>query len=75
MFPLSYRYDGDQSFDQVQINGINAMEIIDGKWYVVVKGDYAGRVSGTVFDISNSSNPVNMTTEVRCLARSVDTAL
>ena len=48
----------------MQINAINAMEIIDGQWYVVVKGDYAGRVSGTVFDISNSSNPVNMTTEV-----------
>ena len=46
------------------------MDIIDGKWYVVVKGDYAGRVSGTVFDISNSTNPVNISTEVgaqKCL--------
>lgn len=50
-------YEEDQSFDSVNVNSINAMDLIDGKWYVVVKGDYAGRVSGSVFELSNATNP------------------
>lgn len=55
---MACRYDGDQTFAQTQVNGIFAMDVIDGKWYVVVKGDYAGRVAGAVYDVSNSTNPV-----------------
>jgi len=55
-------YEEDQAFDQVQVNSINSMDVIDGKWYVVVKGDYAGRVSGAVFDISNTTSPVTIPT-------------
>uniref|UniRef100_A0A7S0S4K2 Uncharacterized protein n=1 Tax=Chlamydomonas leiostraca TaxID=1034604 RepID=A0A7S0S4K2_9CHLO len=50
-------YDADQSFDQVQTNSINAAQVVDGKWYVVVKGDYAGRVYGYVYDITNTTTP------------------
>lgn len=55
-------YDSDQTFDSVSVNAINAMDLIDGKWYVVVKGDYAGRVSGSVYDLSNSTNPTQVPT-------------
>ncbi len=37
-------------------------QVIDGKWYVIVKGDYAGRVSGAIYDITNTSNPVAIPT-------------
>lgn len=56
-------YDDDQTFPQVQVNEINAMDVIDGKWFVIVRGDYAGRVSGAVFDITNSSSPLPITTQ------------
>ncbi|GIL78617.1 hypothetical protein Vretimale_6215 [Volvox reticuliferus] len=55
-------YDEDQPFTEVQVNSINAAQVIDGKWYVIVKGDYAGRVSGAIYDITNSSNPVAIPT-------------
>ncbi|KXZ48315.1 hypothetical protein GPECTOR_29g9 [Gonium pectorale] len=55
-------YSEDQTFSEVQVNSINAAQVIDGKWYVVVKGDYAGRVSGAVYDITNSTNPVTIPT-------------
>ncbi len=38
------------------------LQVIDGKWYVIVKGDYAGRVSGAIYDITNSSSPVAVPT-------------
>ncbi|KAL6750531.1 hypothetical protein V8C86DRAFT_2809369 [Haematococcus lacustris] len=50
-------FESDQAFDSVQTNSINAASVIDGKWYVVVKGDYAGRVSGFVYDITNNTKP------------------
>ncbi|GFR48750.1 hypothetical protein Agub_g10708 [Astrephomene gubernaculifera] len=55
-------YEDDQTFGEVQVNSINAMQVIDGKWYVLVKGDYAGRVSGGIYDITNTSNPVAIPT-------------
>ncbi|EFJ43954.1 hypothetical protein VOLCADRAFT_95902 [Volvox carteri f. nagariensis] len=59
---VPYRYDEDQAFKEVQVNSINAAQVIDGKWYVIVKGDYAGRVSGAIYDITNSSKPVAIPT-------------
>lgn len=58
-------YSADQTFDQVQVNSINAANVVDGKWYVVVKGDYAGRVSGYIYDITNATNPQQIPTTVR----------
>ncbi|KAG2494616.1 hypothetical protein HYH03_007135 [Edaphochlamys debaryana] len=55
-------FTDDQVFTEVQVNSLNAAQVIDGKWYVIVKGDYAGRVSGAVYDITNSSNPVAVPT-------------
>eukprot|EP00798_Chlamydomonas_sp_ICE-L_P009098 gene9098-16223_t len=56
-------FTADQVFAQVQVNSLNSMDVIDGKWYVLVKGDYAGRVAGSVFDISDNTNPVPIVTE------------
>ncbi|GLC46896.1 hypothetical protein PLESTM_001942200 [Pleodorina starrii] len=55
-------YDNDQAFTEVQVNSINAAQVVDGKWYVIVKGDYAGRVSGAIYDITNSSEPTAIPT-------------
>ncbi|GLI65125.1 hypothetical protein VaNZ11_008578 [Volvox africanus] len=55
-------YDDDQPFTEVQVNSINAAQVIDGNWYVIVRGDYAGRVSGAIYNITNSSNPVAIPT-------------
>lgn len=41
------------------------MSVVDGTWYVYLKGDYAGRVSGAVYDLRNSSDPVKLVTTVR----------
>ena len=51
--------------DNSYLGGAAVMELMND-----LRGDYAGRVSGTVFDISNSTNPVNISTEVgaqKCL--------
>ena len=40
------------------------MSVVDGTWYVYLKGDYAGRVSGAVYDLRNSSDPVKLVTTV-----------
>lgn len=40
------------------------MELIDGIWYIKVTGDYAGVISGRVFDISRSTDPVTIDLEV-----------
>jgi hypothetical protein len=39
------------------VNIIEAAEVIDGNWYIVIKGDYTGRVSGTVYDLTNPEKP------------------
>lgn len=54
-------FDTDQTFSDIQVNNIEAMDLVDGKWYVVVKGDYAGRVSGAVYDITNTTAPEQLT--------------
>ena len=43
------------------------MDVVDGTWYVSLKGDYAGRVSGAVYDLRNSSEPVQLVTTVSLL--------
>lgn len=47
------------------------MTVVDGTWYVSLKGDYAGRVSGGVYDLRNSSDPVQLVTTVSTPLRRV----
>ena len=60
------RFSSDQGFTQIQATRLETMNVIDGTWYVSLKGDYAGRVSGAVYDIRNQSNPVQLAVSVSC---------
>ena len=64
------RFEEDQAFSSLQGTTLETMSVVDGTWYVYLKGDYAGRVSGAVYDLRNSSDPVKLVTTV-----SVDTWL
>ncbi|GAX83855.1 hypothetical protein CEUSTIGMA_g11280.t1 [Chlamydomonas eustigma] len=55
-------FPNDVSFTEVVVNTLDSMSVIDGNWYVIVKGDYAGRVYGNIYDISNATNPVPIST-------------
>lgn len=59
-----HRYTNDQVFTDTLINSIFSMTVIDGSWYVVVKGDYAGLVSGAVYDLTNTTAPSKVATTV-----------
>lgn len=63
---LLCRFDTDQTFSSLQGTTLDTMNVVDGTWYVYLKGDYAGRVSGAVYDLRNSSDPVKLVTTVRC---------
>ncbi|DBA89815.1 hypothetical protein WJX79_008735 [Trebouxia sp. C0005] len=52
----------DQTFSSLQATDLETMDVVDGTWYVYLKGDYAGRVSGAVYDYRNSSDPVKLVT-------------
>ncbi|GMH33327.1 hypothetical protein BSKO_01161 [Bryopsis sp. KO-2023] len=56
-------YSEDVEFDEIMVNKLETMELIDGTWYVKITGDYAGRVSGRIFNINNTTNPVPITLE------------
>jgi hypothetical protein len=36
------------------------MEVVDGTWYLIIKGDYTGRVTGTVYDLTEPAAPVKV---------------
>lgn len=59
------RFETDQTFSQVQETQIQAVSLTDGAWYLRVLGDYAGRVSGGVYDAANASAPVALPVQVR----------
>ena len=59
------RFAEDQRFTEVVALRLETMNVIQGEWTVRVKGDYARKVHGQVFDISNASNPVPIDTHVR----------
>ena len=44
-------------FTEVKSNRIESAEVVDGVWYLVIRGDYTGRVSGTVYDLTIPSEP------------------
>lgn len=52
----------DQTFTEVVVNSLNKMSVIDGNWYVIIKGDYAGRVYGNIYDVSNLTAPTIIST-------------
>lgn len=58
------RYEDDQTFSALQATDLETMDVVDGTWYVYLKGDYAGRVSGAVYDYRNTSDPVKLVTTV-----------
>ena len=43
---------------------LKTMTVIDGTWYIKITGDYAGRIHGAVYDISDETNPVPITLNV-----------
>lgn len=51
------------------VNSIFSMTVIDGSWYVVIKGDYAGLVSGAVYDLTNNTAPQKVTTTVSSVGK------
>lgn len=61
---LLRRFADDQTFSAIQGTALETMNVVDGTWYVSLKGDYAGRVSGGVYDLRNSSDPVQLVTTV-----------
>mmetsp|Transcript_1040 Transcript_1040/g.2576 ORF Transcript_1040/g.2576 Transcript_1040/m.2576 type:complete len:432 (+) Transcript_1040:429-1724(+) len=50
-------YADDNGFETVKGNVLETAEVIDGTWYVQVTGDYAGRISGAIYDLKNASDP------------------
>uniref|UniRef100_A0A7S3R7G2 Uncharacterized protein n=1 Tax=Dunaliella tertiolecta TaxID=3047 RepID=A0A7S3R7G2_DUNTE len=45
----------DMTFSDTQPQNLHRAEVINGEWYVSVKGDFTGRVEGKVHDISAAS--------------------
>ena len=60
-----FRFAEDQAFTEVIVSRLETMEVIKGEWSIRVKGDYTRRVSGKIYDISNTTNPVQIETQVR----------
>lgn len=40
------------------------MSLVDGSWYVRIVGDFAGRVSGAVYNMQNESDPSQLPVQV-----------
>ncbi len=59
------RFTDDQTFSASQETQIQSMNLIDGNWYVSVKGDYAGRVAGAVYNFDNATDPQPLSLMVR----------
>ncbi|GAB4818341.1 hypothetical protein N2152v2_005387 [Parachlorella kessleri] len=50
-------FEEDQTFSEVTATRLETVDVIDGRWYIYVHGDYAGRVSGAVFDLTDPDHP------------------
>jgi len=57
------RWEDNLGFETVKGNTLKTADVTDGTWYIQVKGDYAGRISGAVYDLRDSSNPVVISIE------------
>jgi hypothetical protein len=53
----AHRWEEDQTFSDVKVNRIESAEVVDGVWYLIIKGDYTGRVTGTVYDLTVPTEP------------------
>lgn len=51
------RWEEDQTFKDVRVNIIEAADVVDGAWYLIIKGDYTGRVTGNVYDLTIPTQP------------------
>ncbi|CAL6330414.1 unnamed protein product [Bathycoccus prasinos] len=47
-------YDKDQEFDEVNTNKLVNFDVIEGNWYVHIKGDYLGLVQGKIYRVEES---------------------
>eukprot|EP00884_Botryococcus_braunii_P002328 jgi/Botrbrau1/12096/Bobra.0186s0019.1 len=52
-------YEQDQVFPEIRGTQLVSMNVTAGSWYVWVKGDYAGRVFGAIYDL-RSGLPVQV---------------
>ena len=50
------RFDAEQTFSQAQETQIKAVTLVDGTWYVRVRGDFAGRVSGAIYEVNGGDD-------------------
>eukprot|EP00775_Hariotina_reticulata_P008222 gene8221-8414_t len=62
-------FDPDQTFTEVIETQIKAVNLINGDWFIMLTGDLAGRVTGAVYDATDSDNMLPLTTNFT-LARS-----
>lgn len=51
------RFEDDQVFTQAQETQINSVQLQDGDWYIRLRGDYAGRVVGSIYNNANITDP------------------
>lgn len=49
-----HRFEADQTFSQAQETQIRTVSLVEGSWYVRVRGDYAGRVTGAVYNAAEA---------------------
>ena len=47
-------YEKDQGFNEVNTNKIVNFDVINGNWYVHIKGDYLGLVQGKIYRVEES---------------------
>lgn len=52
-------------FTEIVESRFEAMELIEGEWYVKVTGDFAQKVHGRLFDITNTTQPIEIYPTVR----------
>jgi hypothetical protein len=51
------RWESDQTFTDVKENRIESADVTDGNWYIIIRGDYTGRVEGSIYDLTNPQEP------------------
>lgn len=58
------RFSEDQRFREVQSGSVQRLELPDGRWYISVNGDLAGRVAGAAYHLGPGDEPLKMLMEV-----------
>lgn len=58
------RFSEDQRFSEVQSSSVQRLELPNGRWYISVNGDLAGRVAGAVYHLGPGDEPQKIPMEV-----------